>query len=368
MINFIKINKVYLILLILFTLNIKLSYGIENKIIFKINDKAFTSLDYELRVKYLDFVGNNVDLTKKIIVDDFISANIFFEFYNNSDKKNDYTAKIKEIYNNIKEINNRNNKIYKFKINEENILFNIKIDFIRKTILENLLNSNLKDLNKSKEEIDLLYKFNINYINFKSQDNSEIINTINTLKDRNVKNILNLLEEFNINYFIKEYEINNINEIDERIRENILLNEDFFIIQNSNDISLIFIEKRFETLQGLVANIYSIKSNNELDDNFLKCHNLIEAQKTSSEIISKEYKFLNLNNKLRNNLINIDDYIKLTNDNNENIYIVLCNIKFDLEKLNNIDLDKFINSNVNDIEKNFIIKYSRLYNLVKSNF
>ena len=368
MINFIKINKVYLILLILFTLNIKLSYGIENKIIFKINDKAFTSLDYELRVKYLDFVGNNVDLTKKIILDDFISANIFFEFYNNSDEKNDYTAKIKEIYNNIKEINNRNNKIYKFKINEENILFNIKIDFIRKTILENLLNSNLKDLNKSKEEIDLLYKFNINYINFKSQDNSEIINTINTLKDRNVKNILNLLEEFNINYFIKEYEINNINEIDERIRENILLNEDFFIIQNSNDISLIFIEKRFETLQGLVANIYSIKSNNELDDDFLKCHNLIEAQKTSSEIISKEYKFLNLNNKLRNNLINIDDYIKLTNDNNENIYIVLCNIKFDLEKLNNIDLDKFINSNVNDIEKNFIIKYSRLYNLVKSNF
>ena len=75
-----------------------------------------------------------------------------------------------------------------------------------------------------------------------------------------------------------------------------------------------------------------------------------------------------MNNKLRNNLINIDDYIKLTNDNNENIYIVLCNIKFDLEKLNNIDLDKFINSNVNDIEKNFIIKYSRLYNLVKSNF
>ena len=75
-----------------------------------------------------------------------------------------------------------------------------------------------------------------------------------------------------------------------------------------------------------------------------------------------------MNNKLRNNLINIDDYIKLTNDNNENIYIVLCDIKFDLEKLNNIDLDKFINSNVNDIEKNFIIKYSRLYNLVKSNF
>ena len=67
MINFIKINKILLIILI-FTINLLIIFkevnGVENKIIFKINDKAYTSLDYEKRIKYLDFVGNNENLNK----------------------------------------------------------------------------------------------------------------------------------------------------------------------------------------------------------------------------------------------------------------------------------------------------------------
>ena len=55
--------------------------------------------------------------------------------------------------------------------------------------------------------------------------------------------------------------------------------------------------------------------------------------------------------KLKNNLININDYVKF-NNNDENIYIILCNIKFDKEILNNINFNKLINLNVNEIEKN----------------
>ena len=57
-------------------------------------------------------------------------------------------------------------------------------------------------------------------------------------------------------------------------------------------------------------------------------------------ILNKEYKFNKLNNELKNNLININDYVKYSSMMNENIYIILCNIKFDKEILNNINLNK----------------------------
>ena len=51
------------------------------------------------------------------------------------------------------------------KLIKKNILDNIKIDYIRKIILENIFNSKQNNLNTSNEEIDLLYKFKIKYIN-----------------------------------------------------------------------------------------------------------------------------------------------------------------------------------------------------------
>ena len=55
-------NLIYLFfLLILHTYSLNL-YSSENRIIFKINDSAFTSLDLENRLNYLDFVGGNQNL------------------------------------------------------------------------------------------------------------------------------------------------------------------------------------------------------------------------------------------------------------------------------------------------------------------
>ena len=369
MINFIKINKILLIILI-FTINLLIIFkevnGVENKIIFKINDKAYTSLDYEKRIKYLDFVGNNENLNKEIILNDFISANIFFEYYIRTNNISDYTTKINEIYNNILEINRNNNKKYKYKINKSNILFNIEIDYVRKTILENILNSNINELNTSKEEIDLLYKFDIKYINFNIKDNLELLKEINNLKNINIKKIIEFLNVNNVEYFIKANEIKDINKVDGRIKKNLLLNNNFFILKENSNITLIFIEKMFETLEGIVVNLYSVKSQNKIDENFLLCENLLNI-KNNPNIVNKEYRFKDLNNKLKNNLLNINDYIKFNNEDGDNIYIILCNIKFDIEKLNSVSINKLIDSNVSDIEEKFINKYSKVYNLVKIN-
>ena len=343
----------------------KNSFSTENKIIFKINNKAFTTIDYAQRLEYLDFVGNNNDLNKDTIINDYISANLFFEYYNNLNNKNNYEIKINEIYENILRINENNNKIYKYEINKENIIYNIQIDFIRKSILENIINNNYEELNSKIDEIDLLYKFDITYINFKSSNNLNIIKKIKNLKNIGIENVKQLLEDNNITYFSKFREIDNIYKTNKRIRDNILQNNNFFIIESKESLSLIFIQKEFETYEGLIANIFSIKTKNDINKEYLLCSNLSNL-KNESHILNKEYKFSNLNDEMKENLTSINDFIKYQS-NDGNTYIVLCDIKYNKEKLNNVNFNKLLNNNVSEIEKEFIDKYSKIYNLDKIN-
>ena len=360
-----KKNLNYLLLILILLLSFKNLHSSENKIIFKINDYAFTSLDLERRLEYLDFVGSNQNLDQNIIIQDFISASLFYEYYKNLENSENYENKINEIFEEINNVNKKNNKIHNYEIKNENILNNIRIDYIRKIILENIFNSSINNLNTSSEEIDLLYNIKIKYINIKNTEFNQLKNKFLNLKKINYESILLFLNENSLDYFTKTREINNITKIDKTIKENILLNNNFFIIEKEKIKSLIFIDKKFETLNGIIADLYSIKSKEELEDSFLKCDNLINMNKNQN-IINKEYNLVDLNENLKNNLVNIDDYVKYSS-NDENIYIVLCNIKFDKEILNNYNLNKLINTNVTDIEKKFIIKYSKIYNLVRNN-
>lgn len=357
----IKIFIINLLLIFIFSYS-KLINANENKILFKINKKAFTSLDYEKRIKYLDFVGSNYDLNEKVIMDDFVSVNLFHEYYLKSKNNNNFDNKINEIFTNITNANKKNNKKYKYDIVKEDILFNIRLDFIRKSILENILNANRNNLILDNEEIDLLYNFKIKYVNFESKKLNEIKQTINNLEFINYQNIVEILNENKINFFIKEKEISNIQKIDKRIRDNILANNNFIFFENNDKISLIFIKKQFETLNGVLANLYSIKSEIDLSEEKLKCKNLFNSKNTN--IINKEYKFIDLNNELKEKLIDINDYVRFINNNNEYVYVVLCNISFDKEILSNIKFNKLINDNATDIEKKFINKYSKIYNLI----
>ena len=355
-----KLNLLFLVLVIfLYSQSIE---SLENRIIFKINDNAFTSFDLEKRMEYLDFVGSNQDIDQKIILDDFISANLFYEYYKNLENKENYENKFKEIFEKIYTVNEKNNKQYNYEIKNNNILDNIKIDYIRKIVLENIFNNGTDNLYTSNDEIDLLYNIKIKYINLQNLEFNKLKNNFQNLNLTDYESILNFLKENNLDYFFKEEEINNINKIDNKIRENILFNNNFFIVEKKQSKSIIFIEKKFETLEGIVADLYSVRSQNELDDNYLRCENLVNIN-DNENIINKEYKLVELNNNLKNSLINIDDYVKLLSDN-QNIYIVLCNIKFDKKMLNDINFNKVINLNISKIENKFISKYSEIYNLI----
>ena len=351
-----------LIFMLLFFLYSKSVFSTENRIIFKINDYAFTSFDLEKRLEYLDFVGSNQNLDHNLIINDFISANLFYEYYKNLENKINYENKINEIFDEVYTINKSNNKKYNYEIKNKNIIDNIKIDYIRKVILENIFNSSLNNLKTSSDEIDLLYNIKIRYINIHNFGFNKLKESFSDLKWNDYQSILFFLNENNIDYFFKEKEINNINKIDKKIRENILLNNNFFIIENGQMKSMIFIEKRFETLEGIIADLYSVRSKDELDDNFLRCANLANID-DNQNIINKEYKYIELNDNLKSNLININDYVKMFSEN-QNIYIILCNIKFDNEILKNVNFNKIINLNISEIEEKFINKYSKIYNLI----
>ena len=356
--------KIFFLIFVSILFYCKTIMSSDNVILFKIKEKAYTSYDYEKRLEYLDFVGNNSNLNKEIILEDFISANLFHTYYKDQKKNVDYKNKILEIFENIRNTNQKNNKI-NLNIDKENLLFNIEIDYIRKIVLENILNQNLSKSILPDEEIDLVYKFKIKNISFIAKNVKKIISEINNLKSITDVNVELYLNNNNIEYFTKENEINNINKVDKRIRKNILNKKKFFIVENNNTVSLLFIKKSFETFDGIIVNLYSIRSKLEIEDNYLKCSNL-QNIKNDNSIINKEYKFVDLNNQLKENLININDYVKFSNED-ENIYIVLCDIKFNKEKLNATYLNKMINLNAGEYEKEFINKYSKIYNLKRNN-
>ena len=183
-----KINKLFLIIILLLLSEFVLS--VENKIIFKINDNAFTSYDYEKRIRYLDFIGGNKNAKKEIIIEDLITVYLFYEYFKDIGIKDDFKKEINDIFEKIKQENINNNKEYEYEKDKENILFNIKIDLIRKNILEKLLNQHINNINISNQEIDLLYIFNIKYINFESDENYKIKRNINNLETINFDNIM----------------------------------------------------------------------------------------------------------------------------------------------------------------------------------
>ena len=73
----------------------------ENKIIFKINNKSFTSFDIEERKKYIYLINNNQNISHEILIEDYISTIIFYEYYENTKMKIDLSNQINQIYKNI---------------------------------------------------------------------------------------------------------------------------------------------------------------------------------------------------------------------------------------------------------------------------
>ncbi|MBI04456.1 MAG: hypothetical protein CMI96_01405 [Pelagibacteraceae bacterium] len=329
---------------------------IENKIIFKINNLTFTSVDLEKRKDYLSLI-NEVDYSYKEITDDLISATIFYEYYKEHTKASTRLEKdALEIYNNIlgQETINDNKK--------ESILLNIKYDLIRKNTLENLLTVKKDQILEKPAEIDLIYDIKIYYISISYSDYENIKNEISFKSKNDFKYLENYLKSNEINYYYKVENIQNINDLDKNIYNNIKSNNQIFILNNNNFTSYVYIEKKLESYEGVTAKLISVKTENKIIDIPLNCKNINKFK--SLNITENSYKYIDLNDKIKENLKQINDVIMIKDNKNFN-YIFLCEMTFNQEILNEINVNKKIKSFIIEIEKNFIKKYSELYNLIK---
>jgi len=353
-------NILFKILLLLLILQSNSIFGNENKILFKILNKHYTTIDFENRKKYITFVSVDENVDNEEILKDYISTNIFYNYYEVNKLKIDLNDKVEKIYNDI--INKKNISASVLNDDKNNIYEHLKYDLIRKTILENFLNNKRNEVNVNKDDVNLMYKYDIKYLNIYVDDLKKNKNNKNFLKYKNIYEIEKDLKENNISFFTIEKEIQDINKINPVLKENININNYFFNIQKNNIISFILVKKSFETSDGLITNLYSFESEKKINKNLLNCQNLSK----NDNIVKKEYEYSKLNKQIKEALIDVNDYIRFENENSFT-YVVLCEIKFNKELFNNIKINKKINSIVSKIEENFVNKYSKLYNFELSN-
>ena len=347
---------IYLYLLITFTFPI---FAFENTILFKINNTSFTQLDVEERKKYLIFVGNNYNLKDEFILDDLSSTILFYEFFkNNNSDYNDIKLQSEKIF---EDVNNKNSNFFnKNKISKESILKNITYDLARKLVVEELFERKRNSFNISKNANNI-YNFNIKYLNITIEEISKLENNFKKINFKNLNELILILKNENISYFLKEKKVNDISNIDNKIKNNINNKNYFFKLTENNLITFIEIEKNFITYEGLYTEIYSIETNKKINDTLVKCNNIKELS-VEYNVISKVYEFTKLNQQIKNKLIEVDDYILFENED-KITYVILCNIQYDKEFFTNININNNVIDIVEEIENDFIKKYSNEYKL-----
>jgi len=366
----------YLIkILILFLININMLFAVEitnERILFKIENSAYTSIDLEIRKKYLKLLDKEISYSNEFLLKDYISVLIFSKFYNVSNhnfKKLNINKKYKEIFSKYEnqESSEELNKIFE-SIGSKNILLNLKYDLIRKLVIEDILNSKRNEIFDDIKEIDLLYDFRVSYITIKEKDLDLINNQYNKIKNKQdfikFKDYLSINK---INYINKENDILEIEKLDSNIKEGLLKNRKIFKFKFDDYINIVFIEKKLENYEGIKVKIISIESKNKINNHLLNCSDI---NKIDENIIENKYTgtylYSQLNQKVKENLFSVNDFLVISNNNKIN-YIFLCELIFDENILKKININKKINIFANEIENDFVKKYSNKFNLVIMN-
>lgn len=329
---------------------------IDNKVIFELKQKIYTEIDLEERIRYLQ-ITNAFDLNKlekEEILKDYVSSLIFYEYgIENKIFYEDLSQQINNIYNNIL----KNSKISE--TDEIIIRNNLEIDFTRKKIIEDILNSKRKILNEKTNIMDLLYNYNVSYTIVRNEILEDLnfdLYKINSRSDFN--EFIKYIEKKNINFIYKSSDILDSNKISNFIKVMISNDKKIAINKKTNFTEVISIEKNLESYEGIFVKLVNFKSNNTLETKNTNCEFI---NKEDEKILFKEYEYTKLNQEIKDNLKSINDYLYFINNNVYN-YIFLCELRFDEEILNNINLNKKINFLADDIQKQFINKYKKIYN------
>ena len=109
--------------------------------------------------------------------------------------------------------------------------------------------------------------------------------------------------------------------------------------------------------------LINIKSTIPYEKKDLQCSKINETTDINKRAF-KEYEYSKLNNKIKDNLKSINDYIVFKEQDEYN-YVILCDLTYDENLLKNINFNKNVNFFVNKIQRNFLKKYKNEYKFIK---
>ena len=209
----------------------------------------------------------------------------------------------------------------------------------------------------------MIYNYNLQYLIVKEDliDKELIENIDNRIKFIDLKNFL---IKNKINFFYKKENINDNKMISNKIKNIISQNIQINISSENGYINLLSIQKNLESYEGIFVKLINFTTNQPVEKKDLQCNN-INKTIYENQTIYKEYEYFKLNNKIKENLKSINDFILFNENNNFNSFI-LCDLKYDEQLLKNINFNKNVNSLVNKIQNNFLKKYKNEFNFIKT--
>ena len=350
MINFNKI--LLLIILISYSLTIKANEV--EKILFSIDTISYTSIDLNNRKKYIDLIRDR-GLEKKnnlFYLKDLISVLLFDREYNKLNYQNNKLNKlVDEYYEKVKFV--KINSI----LTEEKIKENIKYDFQKKILLENLLDTQ-KDIifEKNKEELTEIYQINLEYFSFNNENHDFLKKKLKELNFLNILDKKENLKKENIKYIYSNKEIRFNNVVNKKIKDIIKKNRKYFNIKiNENTYIYGKITKKLKIDKELRFTLVQIIKKNNGNNLQANCNSINEIKKDKNMDVKilENIDYYKLNQTIKENLYSLNDKIIIKNDNQEN-HIILCDIKYNKDDVKKINIDNRVNYLVSKIEEEFI--------------
>ena len=235
-------------------------------------------------------------------------------------------------------------------------------------ILEKLISENIKK-KIQKDGIDLIdiYEINIMYFVIDQRFDNKIQNLENNFKHKNIELIENILIKNEIEYQYYDKKVINLENIHPEIKNKINDNSSYFKF-NDGYIVLGIIKKKLRENLNLKYSLFQITNKQKENLNFDKanCDNINSFYNDPNYNIKvyEKVESEKLNIKIRNELIHINDKVKIKNNNNESL-IILCDIDFDYEIVKDRIFSEKIDHFAKQIEKDFVKEKITEYNFQK---
>ena len=334
-------------------------YANDNKIIFEINNKIYSALDLKYRISYLEGVNRikYPSTLEKKLKNDFFNSVIFYEYVINNKRLNAILKKeSNKIFENIRIDFDLSNLL-----KDDVIIKNINYDYSKKIVIEDLLGSYSEYIFDEPNDINFIYNYKIKYFRLPIDKllSKEIFTEINTIK--NIKELINLLKERNIKYYLEEKNIKDLKNTSNKVKNLINSDNKVYIEKNSSFYQIMIIEKNLQYNQGIFYNLINFESESPLSSENENCNFIMSSNNIKS---TKEYELNKLNENIKNNLKDINDFLIFENNKKLN-YIFLCQIRVNEDFLKEVNINKKINFIAQNIELDFVNRYSNQYNAKK---